>query len=299
MAALQPTDGVLPQDNLPELVLYITAGTDTSPGMVYQCDDKGRVLGKKPLPYTATGIGLHRGHGVILAIPRDGGKIMEIDDTGKLSTVLEKDPNLPHPVKAAAAGQSDTYVVADNIANQLAATSSGGQKAKVYQRFDGQQYTSQNMSVAVGNDKAVLFSSEAVPGVFRFSGNESASGKKPVLPTSGGVAADPKSLRWAAAQEPNLVLVFDGEQQIKKLRLPPGKSLYKGGLLSFSPAGSLIVAAKDEDQQVGQVWFICYDIDKDDVRTMFPWKFELMQDFTSGPRMLWNRRSPSEYKSTY
>jgi len=280
-------------------VLYITAGTDTSPGMVYQCDDKGRVMGKVPLPYTATGIALHRAHGLILAVPRDNGKIMKIDDTGKLSTVLEKDPALPHPVDVGVAGQSDTIVVADNIANQLAATSTGGQKARVYQRFDGQQYTSQNMSVAVCNDKAVLFSSEAVPGVFRFSGNETASGKKPVLPTSGGVAADPKSLRWAAAQEPNLVLVFEGEQQIKKLRLPPGKSLYRGGLLSFSPAGSLIVAAKDEDQQVGQVWFICYDIDKDDVRTMFPWKFELMQDFTSGPRMMWNRHSPSEYKSTY
>jgi hypothetical protein len=280
-------------------VLYITTGTDTSPGMVYQCEDHGRVMGKVPLPYTATGIALHRGHGLILAVPRDGGKIMKIDDTGKLSTVLEKDPNLPHPVDVGVPGNSDTILVADNIANQLVATSTGGLKGKLYQRFDGQQYTSQNMSVAVGTDKAVLFSSEAVPGVFRFTGNESASGKKPILPTSGGVAADPKSPRWAAAQEPNLVYVFEGEQQIKKLRLPPQKSLYKGGLLSFSPAGSLIVAAKDEDQEVGQVWFICYDIDKDDVRTMFPWKFELMQDFTSGPRMLWNRHSPSEYKSTY
>jgi hypothetical protein len=287
------------KDMLPELVLYITAGTETSPGIVYQCDDKGRVLGKVSLPYTGTGIALHRGDGLVLAVPRDGGKIMQIDDTGKLSTLLEKDPSLPHPVDVGLAGQSDSIVVADNIANQLAATSVGGTKAKVYQHFDGQQYTSQGMSVAVTNDKHVMFSSDAVPGVFRFSGDESPSSKKPVLPTSGGVAADPKSLRWAAGQEPNTVLVYEGEEQIKKLRLPPGKSLYRNGLLSFSPAGSLVVAVRDEDKQVGQVWFLCYDLDKDEVRTMFPWKFEEMQDFTAGPRMFWDRRSPSEYRSTY
>ncbi|MGD0900639.1 MAG: hypothetical protein ABR915_22635 [Thermoguttaceae bacterium] len=291
--------GDLPHDYVPELVLYVTTGTETSPGMLYQVADTGRVMGKVPLPYTATGIALHRGHGLVLAVPREGGKLYDVDDTGKLSTLLEKDPAMPHPIRVGIAGQSDTIVVADNIANQLAATSIGGTKGKVYQRFDGSQYSSQDMSVAVTNDKHVMFSSPAVPGVFRFSGDESPSSKKPVLPVSGGVAADPKSLRWAACQDPNTILVYEGEELVKKLRLPPGKSFYRNGLLSFSPAGSIIVAVRDEDKQVGDVWFLCYDIDKDDVRSLFPWKFEQMQDFTSGPRMLWNRHSPSGYKSTY
>jgi hypothetical protein len=286
-------------DHVPELVLYLTTGTETSPGMVYQVCDTGRVMGKVPLPYTATGIALYRNNGLVLAVPRDGGKIMKVDDTGKLSTVLERDPTLPHPVRVGMAGQSDVITAADNIGNRIDATTIGGTKAKVYQQLDNQKYTSQDMSVAVTNDKHVMFSSEAVPGVFRLSGDDSPSSKKPVLPNSGGVAADPKSMRWAATQEPNTILVYDGEQQIKKLRLPPGKAFYKNGLLSFAPGGSLVVAMRDEDHQVGDVQFICFDIDKDEVRLLFTWKAELLQDFTAGPRMMWNRNSPSPLKSTF
>jgi hypothetical protein len=86
---------------------------------------------------------------------------------------------------------------------------------------------------------------------------------------------------------------------LKKLRLPPNKSLYKNGLLSFSPAGMLIVAARDSDKEVGEVWFICYDVDKDEVKSLFPWKAEQIQDFVAGPRMLWDLKKPSGYKSTF
>lgn len=197
------------------------------------------------------------------------------------------------------AGESDTIVVADNIAGVLAATSTGGTKPRVYQRFDGQKFTSQGMSVAVTNDKHVMFSSDAEPGIFRYGGDQSAAGNKATLPISGGVAADPKSLRWAAAQDPNLIYVYEGQELLKKLRLPPGKSLYKTGLLSFSPAGTLIVAVRDSDKEVGEVWFLCYDVEKDEVKSLFPWQKEQMQDFTAGPRMMWNRRAPNSYKSTF
>ena len=103
----------------------------------------------------------------------------------------------------------------------------------------------------------------------------------------------------AAAQDPNLIFVYEGQELVKKLRLPPGKSIYKNGLLSFSPAGSLIVAVRDSDKEVGEVWFLCYDVEKDEVKSLFPWQKELIQDFTAGPRMLWNRRSPNAYKSTF
>ncbi len=68
--------------------------------------------------------------------------------------------------------------------------------------------------------------------------------------------------------------------------------------MSFSPAGSLCVAVRDTDKEVGEVWFLCYDIDKDGVRSLFKWKNEEILDFTSGPRMPWNRHGPSDYKST-
>lgn len=281
-------------------VLYISTGTETSPGKVYQVDENGRQLGKVNLPYTATGMVLHRTHGLVLAVPRDGGKIMQIDDTGKVLTLLERDPSLPHPTDVGIAGESDSVVVADNIANQLAATTVGGVKPKVYQRFEGQKYTAQDMSVAVTNDKHVIFSSNADPGVRMYGGDQSASkAEKPILPNFGRVAADPKSLRWAASQEPNLVYVFEGQEVVKKLRLPAGKTLYRNGLLSFSMAGSLCVACKDSDQQVGDVRILMYDIEKDQIRSLFPWKEEQMTDFVVGPRMRWDRKSPSVSKTTF
>ena len=95
-------------------------------------------MGKVNLPETATGISMYRDHGVVLASPRNGGKIVEIDDTGKLSTILEKDPALPHPVKISMPGNSDTMVVADDMADQLVMTTIAGTKTKVYQKFDSE-----------------------------------------------------------------------------------------------------------------------------------------------------------------
>jgi hypothetical protein len=269
------------------------------PGRVYQVDDTGRVLGKVDLPYSPTGMALHRTHGLVLAVPRDGGKIVRIDESGKPETLLEKDPTLVHPVDVAIGGDSDTVVVGDNIADVLAATTTAGAKPKVYQRFEGQKWNAQGMSVAVTNDKHVIFSTDGEPGVYRFAGDEYSAQKKSVLPGYGGVAADPKSTRWAAAQEPNQVFVYDGEELIKKLRLPPNKSLYRHGLLSFSPAGTLCVACRDSDKEVGEPWLLMYDIETDRIRSLFPWNAEEMTDFVVGPRMRWEGNFPSQYKSKY
>ena len=243
---------------------------------------------------------MHRDHGLVLAIPREGGKIMYIDDTGKLSTILEKDPSMVHPVDVGMAGNSDTVVVADNISNTLMATTTGGNKPKVYQKFLGQKWTSQGMSVAVSTDKHVIFSGEGEPGVYQYTGDSSSAGSKPILPGFGGVATDPKSLRWAAAQEPNLVYVYEGKDTlVKKLRLPPGKGLYHNGLLCFSPAGSLCVAVRDNDKEAEGVWLLMYNIEKDEIRSLFPWKLGEMTDFVVGSRQLWNRNSSHSEKSTY
>jgi hypothetical protein len=266
---------------------------------VYQVDQDGRVLGWVNLPYTATGIALHRTNGLVLALPRDGGKIMQIDDTGKLSTLVDKDKNLVHPVDVAIAGKSDTVLVADNIADVLAATSTEGLQPRLYRAFEGQKWNSQDMSVAITNDKHVVFGTNGDKGIYRFSGDDESAGAAPLLPGAGGVAADPKSLRWAATQSPNEIYVFEGEEVVKKLRLPPGKSIYRQGLLSFSPCGSICVAARDSDEATGQPWLLMYDIEKDNIRSLFPWAHETMTDFVVGPRMYWDRNSPKTIKSIY
>ncbi len=280
---------------MPGLVLYVTSGDLAGRGKVYQVEGKdGRVMGKVNLPETATGIDMYRDHGVVLASPRNGGKIEEIDDTGKLSTIVEKDANMPHPVKLSMPGNSDTMVVADDVANQLVMTTIGGTKSKVYQKFPS-TYGSQPMSVAVANDKGVVFSSDANPGVHKFMGDQR-TGDKPVLPTSGRVAADHSSLRWAAAQGPNKIAVFEGMQFVKDLRLPPNENFYKGGLMSFGPASSLCVAVQNDKDEV---WILCFDVQKGNVTNSFKWTNEEMQDFTVGPRMPWNQHAASSYKSTF
>ena len=295
MASLEKSVPPLP----PAFVLYVSTGEESGPGKVYQVDENGRVLGIVNLPYTATGMALHREHGLVLSLPRDGGKIMKIDDTGKLSMLWEKDETLVHPIDVGIAGESDTVVVADNIADVMAATTTGGTKPKVYRRFEGQKWAAQKMSVAVTRDKHVILGTDGDKGIYRFSAGNHAGSSEPLLPEPGGVAADTKSLRWAATQSPNLVYVFEGPELEKKLRLPPNKSIYRQGLLSFSPAGSLCVVGRDSDKAVGEPWFFMYDIEKDQVRSLFPWKRELMTDFVVGPRMLWDRKSPTGFDSIY
>lgn len=283
----------------PAFVLYVSTGDEAGPGKVYQVDENGSVLGWVNLPYTATGMALHRSHGLVLALPREGGKIMQIDDSGKLSTLWEKDQDLVHPVDVGIAGESDTIVVADNVSDVLAATTTGGTKPKIYHRFEGQKLALQKMSVAVTRDKHVILGTDGEEGVYRFAGDDYSASSAPLLPGPGGVAADPKSLRWAAAQSPNLVYVFEGEELVKKLRLPPNKSIYRHGLLSFSPAGTLCVAGRDSDKATGEPWLFMYDVEKDEIRSLFPWTRETMTDFVVGPRMLWERHSPKTYESIY
>ncbi len=283
----------------PAFVLYVAAGEEGQPGKVYQVDEHGRVLGWVNLPFTPTGLALHRESGLVVSMARDGGRIMYIDDTGKTSTLVEKDKSLVHPVDVAVGGESDTIVVADNIADVLAATSTGGITPKEYRRFEGQKWQAQDMSVAVTRDGHVIFGTDGDKGVYRFSGDKSDSEVAPILPEAGGVAADPKSLQWAATQNRNEVYVFEGEELMKTLRLPAGKSHYRNGLLSFSPCGSLCTVARDSQESVGEPWFLMYNIEEDKIRSLFPWQKETMTDFVVGPRMLWERNSPDTYRSQF
>lgn len=299
MASAGGIKGLEPETKVPAFVLYILAGEETGPGKLYQVNEHGNVLGVVSLPHTGTGVDLHRSHGLVIAIPRDGGKIMRVDDTGKLSTLLARDKTLVHPIDVAVGGDSDTVLVADNIADVMATTTSGGTRPKVYQRLEGQKWTAQEMSIAVTKDKHVILGTDGDKGIYRTSGQDGSTAGDPLLPGPGGVAADPKSLRWAATQDSDQIYVFEGPELEKKLRLPPKKSHYHNGLLSFSPAGSVCVAVRDSDKASGEVWLLMYDIEKDKIRSLFPWKHEQMTDFVVGPRMIWEHNSPNTYKSTY
>ena len=283
----------------PEFVLYITCGEDSSTGKVYQVDDKGRVLGIVNLRYTATGIALHRVHGVIVSIPRDGGKLLRIDDTGKVLPVLSNDQQVIHPVDVACPADSDTVLIADDLRGSLFATTSAGGPPELYRKLAPQKWESPRMSVAVTRDKHVLYGTSNPPGIYRFFGGTTSAGPS-LLPGEGGVAADTKSLCWAATQSPNQVYVFEGEEVVKKIRLPPNKAHYSGGLLSFAPASHLVVLTQPGDDPSGQPWFISYSTgEKSDIQTLFPWDKERIRDFVVGPRMVWNRNSPSDYHSIY
>jgi hypothetical protein len=280
---------------VPQIVLYVSCGEDTSTGKVYQVDDNGRVLGIVNLPFTATGLALHRQHGLIVSMPRDGGRLARIDESGKVEPVIEKDKTVVHPVDVALAAESDTIVVADDISHILAATSVGGIKPQLYQRFDYDKFERPQMSVAVTKDKHVLYgtnSESGKKGIFRYAGDDHTASRGPLLPGPGGVAADISSLKWAATQSPNQVCVFEGEELVKKLQLPPNKRHYRNGLLSFAPAGTVVVAARPADEEIGEVWLLMYDTKTDQMRSLFPWKYERMVDFVVGPRMYWERHEP-------
>jgi hypothetical protein len=268
--------------------LFLSCGEDSGPGKVYQVDEQGRALGVVYLPSTATGITLHRRNGLMLALPRDGGHILRVDGAGRLSSVVDRDKALIHPVDVAMASNSDTVLIADNIGKLLATVPAVGGEVKVYRGLGDDKWTAAlGLFIAASSDGHVVMGSSAARGIFRFKGPDEAL--RPLLPGAGGVATDAASLRWAAAQQPGFVGLYDGEEPLKKLRLPPNKSIYRQGLLSFAPGGSLVVAARPSNQPDGQAAFLQFNTDTGDVRSLFTWDKERVVDFVVGPRMLWDQ----------
>ena len=288
---------------IPQTILYISCVEESGRGKVFQVDDNGSVLGIVSLQYGATGLALHREHGLIAAIPRDGGKLMRIDDTGKVSVLLEDHETIVHPIDVALGAQSDTIVVADNISDCLAALSTTGGKPEIYRRFEGLKWERQEMSLAVTLDRHVILGTSGNDGIYRFAGDDFSASRGSLLPGRGGVAADTASLKWAATRIPGEICVFEGEHLMKEFRLPANKSHYRNGLLSFAPMEAVVVAARDSDQVDAAPWLIRYHTkevkNEKQVRTLFQWDRGRMLDFVAGPRMYWEWHGPSKYKSIY
>jgi hypothetical protein len=252
------------------------------------------------LPNTATGLALHRNQGLIAASPRDG-KVLRIDNAGKVSTILERSEDLPHPVDVGVGADSDTVLVADNVADVLMATSTTGGAPLEYRRFPGNESDRQDMSIGATRDGYVILGTNGDEGVFRFSGVDSLSAKEPILPGAGGVAADHATSMWAATQKRNEIYVFEGEEPSHKFVLPEGKQFYRQGLMSFSGPGTLVVAVQDADTETDNAWLMQLqaEADQDRITNLFKWNRERMVDFVAGPRMFWERHEPNEYQSLY
>ena len=303
-----------PKELPPGMVLYISCGDDNSTGKVYQVDEQGRVLGMVNLPDTATGIALHREHGLVCACPRKGGKIYRINDGGKVEQILEGDgEKLIAPVDIAMDGNSDSMVIADNIADTLSLSNVQGKKPDTYRKFRGLENDTQRMSVAVGRDKAVLFGTDGDRGVYRFTGNAAlSSSSTPVLPEPGGVAADPVSDRWAATQGSDEVVVMEGNEKVTSYKLPNNKSFYQKGMLSFAPPAGMreetdnsgvVVAMRDsDDAEDASPYLIEYKTGSDgqvERKLLFQWDRDRMVDFVVGPRMYWEQNERTTFKGTF
>jgi hypothetical protein len=155
-------------------------------------------------------------------------------------------------------------------------------------------------------DKHLVFGSGGQPGVYRYSTGQQPDTAERVLPDFGGVAADSQTSRWAAAQEPDQIYVYEGQQLVRRLFLPSGLIHYRKGLLAFTHEdGWLCIACQQKGKPDDGVWlYICYDIENAQFERLFrwgprEWKEKDMpdvtftdkdiNDFAVGPWMPWPR----------
>ena len=123
-------------DRKPPHVLYLTTGDELGSGRVYQVNFHGLVLGRVDLPLAGTGITLQHDKSLLLAVPRDGGHILQIDEVARVSTLVEHNKLLLHPIDVAVGAGTDTIVVSDNISNVLATMTTDGADPAVSWQFD-------------------------------------------------------------------------------------------------------------------------------------------------------------------
>ena len=118
-----------------------------------------------------------------------------------------------------------------------------------------------------------MLGAAAPGGVFRLASNNESGDPERCLTIQGGVAADIHSARWAAAQPPNQICVYQGSQMVKRLSLPDGLVHYGNGMMSFSHEdGWLCVACVERDHPDDGVWLcLCSNVEKGYFERLFPW----------------------------
>jgi len=173
---------------------------------------------------------------------------------------------------------------------------SGGTKPKIYQKLDGQKWTDKEIVHAVTRKSTDL---RAPTGSRACTATAAISRPARIspLPNQGGVAADPKSLRWAATQSPNQILVYEGQELVKKLRLRRTRaSTERPCCRSRRQVRCAWRSRSDKDGRRGVVAAVRHREGQDP--QPLPWTEGEMTDFWR-PRDVLERNSPHTNKSTF
>ena len=260
--------------------VYLGVGNVNGPGKLVQLDGAGNQQGVVVLPSTPYGLAYDSDQ-LWAALP-GANRVVSVDAQGRVDTVM-KGENLKNPISVAVAPESSEILVADNHTDVLLLLSrSNANEYKVIHR-GGPSRNLQNMSVAMTLDGFGLMGTSDPSGVYHFPLRVGISLGAPILSSSGDVAADPTSTRWAVMRRRSLH-VLDGEQEVFQLPLPAGYSSYRGGLLTFAPDGTLVVALA-----TGEGVELCIlDPGEKSYQALFRWSGERLVSLAVGRKLTWS-----------
>lgn len=266
-----------------DLAIYMGCGEVAGPGTVVQLDGTGKVLGTVHLPDTPYGLAVLK-DGLVAALPGvRSGRVVKIDNAGKVETLLHDPQIISNPIAIAADPNSGDILVADNHGDVLLLLPSGQvRSARKIVQIKGYEDELQGMSVAFTRDNHFLFGGTGPYGIYRFGRETNAGMGQPVLPDFGTVAADPFSKRWVAASS-NELRIFEDTRELLRIPYPPGTSRWHH-TVAFGPDGTLVIAL-----HLGEAG---YDIALADQRTktfdsLFSWNQSRIVSLVVGQKGSW------------
>jgi hypothetical protein len=278
-----PKGPVIPAWPGPDPAIYLGCGGVGGPGSIVQLDFRGKVLGKIELAETPYGLAADRA-GLVAALPGANiGRVVRIDRTGKVETLLKDPSGLPAPIAVAADPRSGDLLVADNVADVILLLPAGkASEARQLVAIKGHEGHCQDMSVSFAADGHLLFGGTGPVGVYRFKGSATVDLGHPIVAEPGAVAAEVGSDRWASALESELRM-FEGSREVAAIPYPSGRRRWHGAL-SYGPGGSPVVALHlgGNQYEVVQV-----DLEKKGFRTLFTWDSDRLVCLTIGPKLPW------------
>jgi hypothetical protein len=263
-----------------EWVIFLGCGEVRGEGTVVQIDQNGTVLGTVKLENTPYGLTAVPG-GVAAASP-SGGKVVRIDKTGKVETLIHDAAKLPHPISVTCDPATGDIYAADNRADVLLVLPKGEAKdAREVLTFPGAAVQLQNLSLAFGKGH-LLYGGDVPKGVYRFKAGKDAALGDPLLNADAGVAADPTSDRWAAGSRDEL-RVFEENKEIAAIRYPAGRR-YRHGAIAMAPEGVPILAL-----QAGATKFeiVQADVVKKEFKVLFRHETSRVVSLAVGPKLDW------------
>ena len=229
------------------LLLYLGLGEVAGKGELMQVDAKGNVEARVALPSTPYGVDVSRNY-VFAALPR-AERVVRIDAEHKLVRVLSG-----RAIDVAVSNQGH-LAVADNVEDKITVLKSPG-PSETMMPFPPSPRSLPNFSVAFTANGKIVVGTSNPRGIYSMQPN--AADAVPVFDADSRVAADPTSNRWACVTElvPDgraTVQVFEGKTHMNAVALPADYRRYRGGLVSFTWDGDIVVAVYDQDRSMNSV----------------------------------------------